>query len=482
MRVLFLHNRLSLEGEPLGLMQLISIVRQAGHEVELTFLHDAYLEACRIFKPDLLAASVMSSDSGVFTSALKKIKQAFPSLPVLMGGPHATFMPNSIESLEVDALCVGEGDEAILDVLEHIGNRQPLEGCAIPNIISRTSQNPPRPLVHNLDVLPFLDRDLIYSKSDTLKHFPLRTFAASRGCPFACTYCFNHSYNALYKGLGPIVRRRSVENLIQEIEIVTKSYPTKFIKFADDAFIHRIDDWFIHFSKEYKSKINIPFYCLLRADVVSEDMVYLLKSAGCTSVCMSIESGSEPLRKNILNRNVSNDKIIKSFDMFNSAGIKIYTNNLLGLPGSSLQDDFDTLKLNIRCKPGIGHFTIMTPFPGTKIYTYCEEKNLLPESLKRGKIPSSVGAKSTLTCFSEKEKRIQRNIAMLGPLVVKFPFLFSIAVKYLFKVPENTFYKFIYFLTKNYLFKKHIVPVRFPIKLLVKVSILQIKETVIQNK
>lgn len=479
MNILFLHSRLSLEGEPLGLMQIISVVKSHNHQVKLTLLNEPYLKHCREFAPDLIAASVMSSDAALFNHAFHKIKENFPQIPIIIGGAHPTFMPDCITSMPIDAICRGEGDDAIIEVLDHLKAGKSITENNILNISTTECANNLRPLIIDLDRLPAVDRDLVYNKSKALLNFPLRTFYTSRGCPFKCTYCFNHAYHTLYKNLGPVVRRRSIENIIEEMRHVTRKYPTKFIKIADDAFVHRVDDWIEEFSRQYKKEIKLPFYCLLRADVVTPSLVTLLREAGCVSVCMSIETGNEKIRREVLNRQIDNKKIIAAFDLFNKAGIKIYTNSLLALPNSTLDDDYATIDLNIRCKPALGHFTIMAPFPGTVIHDLCARDNLIPKQSEETAIPTSVGTKSVLSCFTKQEKNIQKNLLLLGPLIVCFPFLKNF--KFLLSLPENIVYKMVYFFTKNLLFKKHIVPINLSIKQIYLIATAQIRELLIQT-
>ncbi|MDP3427413.1 MAG: radical SAM protein, partial [Humidesulfovibrio sp.] len=328
MHILFLEPNLSIEGDPMGVMQLSAMAHTRGHTTDIVQLEDDYVDAIRKAAPGLLAVSMMSTEYVRMRSAIAKIRAALPELKILAGGPHPTFVPSCIDDLAVDGICVGEGDYAFLDVLERCEAGRDWDG--IPNIHTRTSKNPPRPLVEDLDTLPFPDREIVYRNSPAVGSFRLRSFLSTRGCPFMCTYCFNHAYNAMYKGLGRVVRKRSVDNLLAEVEMVVRTYPTDFLKFADDSFVLGVDDWLREFSVKYRQRVGLPFYCLVRADVVTPEMVRLLKEAGCVSVCMSIETGNETIRREVLHRNVTNERIIQAFDLFNAADIRIYTNNMLG--------------------------------------------------------------------------------------------------------------------------------------------------------
>jgi len=456
MKLLFLVHQLGIEGDPLGLMQLVSIARNAGWELKLcTCLDDDIIDVCSQFQPDLISISMMSADFPPIVEKSRKIRQEFADLPILVGGPHPTFCPECVSEPSFSGICVGEGDGAFLDVLHRI--EQGIAWDDVPNIHTRHRKNPVRPLVENLDELPFMDRELIYQKSPAMRRFRLRSFAASRGCPYQCTYCFNHAYHRLYRGLGKIVRRRSVDHLLAEVKEVVAKYPTSYIRFADDAFAHRVDDWLQEFSRRYRQEVGIPFYCLIRADCVDEQMVQLLKETGCRSVCMSIESANEEIRKTVLNRNVTNEQLIRAFDLFNEAGIHIYTNNMVALPGSTLQDEWRTIELNIRCRPAVANFSVCTPYPGTTLYDYCRTNDLVSESVAT----ITTQHESILNSFSAKEKSHQINVALLGPTVIHWPWLKPLVFHVLMHLPPNLLYRLIHFIVKNMRFSRYIVPIRY---------------------
>ena len=348
MKVLFFINFLSIEGDPMGVMQLSATAKSHGWETALCLGTDDYLRRIGEYRPDLLAVSMMTTDYGTLMPAIRKIRRDFPDLPIVVGGADPTFSQDLIDEPEITAICVGEGDLAMVEIMERLEKGSPLDG--VPNVHTKGTKAPLAPLIEDLDPLPFLDREIVYANSSAVRHFRLRSFYASRGCPYGCTYCFNHAYNKMYQGLGKVVRRRSPGNLLAEIDEVSRRYPTEYVRISDDAFVHRVDEWLEEFAREYPKQVGIPFYCLVRANCVTREMVRLLKDAGCRSVCMSIETASERIRSEVLNRRMSNEQIVRAFDLFNEAGINIYTNSMFGLPTASMQDELDTLDLNIRCK------------------------------------------------------------------------------------------------------------------------------------
>lgn len=445
-------------------MQLSAIAKEENCETSLTSIKDNYLRDIKNLKPDLIAASIMSPDFQQMNAAIKKIKEDFKDIPIIAGGPHPTFFPEIINESPLDAICVGEGDIAFRNVLNYI-KKGVRDFTGINNIITRNGKAPLNPLVDNIDSLPFMDREVLYDSFPVFKHFQFRGFNSSRGCPYNCSYCFNHSYNKIYRNKGKIVRKRSVDNLLTEIEIVTKKYPTRFIKFSDDSFIHGADDWLVEFSSKYRKKINLPFYCLIRADRVNEKVVALLKEAGCHSVCMSIENGNENIRKNILNRNVSDAQIIRAFVLFRKAGVNTLTSVLIGVPGMDCKTEVDkALELLAKCSPTTHGFNICVPFYGTDLFRYCKNNNLVENENKLKYEAPSFNELSILNSYTYKEKIFQRNIYSLGPFAVYFPFLKKTILKIASICPNYAVFNLLSIMFQLYYTRKHIIPIKTSMK------------------
>ncbi|MFH0791016.1 MAG: cobalamin-dependent protein [Candidatus Omnitrophota bacterium] len=277
--VVFLISDLSLAGEPHGIMQLAAHARLNNWDFSVVTLREDFISIIEKLKPRLIAASVMSSDIRFFFSAFEKIKNKFPEIPLIMGGPHATFVSDSINTMSVDALVVGEGDYAFVEILGRISHGNNFSD--IDNVVLKGSAFRLGQLVADLDSLPDLERKFVYNHYNRLLgEFKLKSFFSSRGCPYQCTYCFNHAYNKLYRGKGEILRKRSVDRIIEEVLRVKQEYPMEYIRFSDDVFVLCADSWLDEFRKKFRKKVNIPFYCLISANTINEDVVKSLKEAG----------------------------------------------------------------------------------------------------------------------------------------------------------------------------------------------------------
>ena len=300
-------------------------------------------------------------------------------------------------------------------------------------------KNKLRPLIDNLDDIPFPDREIVNEKEPFFAQLEMKRFLTSRGCPFQCTYCFNKKYNALYLGNGKMLRRRSVDNVIQEIKQVRGRYVMKAVKFVDDTF-NLNEDWLKEFCYKYKREINLPFICNIRADLVKGYMIKNMSDANCVAVYMAIETGNEKIRKEILGRNMSNEQIINACRLLKKYNIKIVTQNMLGIPSETLEQEYETIYLNSKCRPERAEFSILQPYPDTELSKYAIENNYFDGNY------DSIDPQYlhyTPLNYSPKEKNKIENLAKLSTMISTHGFLIPIS-KLLIQFPKNRLYDAIY--------------------------------------
>lgn len=448
-----------------GIMQLSALSKERGHKSCLGIIneHDI-LRLIEKDKPDIVAFSVLTLDASSFESLARDIKNKHKNLTIVAGGPHSTFNPEIIDNWEVDAIVCGEGDDAFVDFLKAAEGGY--DYSDIKNLQTKEQKNPLRPLIDNLDRLPFPDRELVYFKGGHLLNLNVRTFMTSRGCAYRCTYCFNNKYNMLYLSKGKIFRRRSVDYVIEEILKVKEKYPFNFVRFGDDNFVYELDRWIEEFSVKYKKMVNLPFYCLIRPNLINNKLVRLLRSTGCYSIGMSIESGSESIREKILKRGMTDEDLIRAFDIVHRNGIHAFANSMVGIPFATVSDEIKSVELAIKCKPAYPNFTIFTPFPGVELSDLAYKNNLVNDDL-----PQRTTDRSVLNCFTNKEKDIQENIVTLGPLMVRFPSLKPLILNFLINLPPNSLFRYIWIINKGYLGSKYIWPIKMDFLLKIKIFI-----------
>jgi anaerobic magnesium-protoporphyrin IX monomethyl ester cyclase len=465
MRILFVVEKILLS-EPLGLMQLSSICRQQGHQTKLlSLIKTPVLKAIDEYNPDIIAYSAMTPSVGLFirTDDLVKeyIKRSNKTVTRIMGGPHPTYFPNILAECELDAVCIGEGDNAIIGIIDNLRNRKSLLG--IPNVLSKENNSnlkPGKELIANLDSLPFVDRAFFYEAAPYYKMSGLRSVLTSRGCPYACAYCYNSAYNEMFRECGKVLRRRSVASVIDEIKYLIKNYPpVRMIRFADDTFAYRIDKWLIDFSREYRKEISLPFYCLMRPDVLTEDMAKLLSEMRCIAISMSIETGNENVRKEILDRSISDGAIIKSFEYTRKYNIKTQSNSMFGIPGTTTKQDLDTFLFAKKLRISVPTFGIFCPYPKTKLTEYAIQNRLLDRELS---VAAEFQLKSTLNCYTEQEKAFQLRLVLLGPIFCYLPDKCIPLLKLLLKIKLDRLYYLIWSLYMIITFGSKLFPYSCP--------------------
>jgi len=326
--------------------------------------------------------------------------------------------------MDLDAICIGDGDNAMAAILERVESGRDFSG--IPNILARGDDvnDVEKELVHDMSSLPFLDRELLYRDSPDLMQQGIRSFQTQRGCPFQCSYCFNHSFNQMFKQemKGPgrgLMRRRSVDHLFEEIKYVTENFPeARILRFADDVFLVRKDEWLEEFCARYPKEIGLPFYCLVRPDSLTEEVAKMLSDAGCTSIGMSIESGDELIRRKLIKRPVSDEVMKRAFHLTHKYNLPAFASTIMGIPGTTLEDDFNSFLYAKKLKPAAPTFAIFSPFAQTELTRIAVEKGLLDNG---DSLTATYRSKSQLNCYTEKEKEMQQRLCYLAPLFCYLP-------------------------------------------------------------
>jgi anaerobic magnesium-protoporphyrin IX monomethyl ester cyclase len=457
MRTLFVVNDL-VAAEPLGVMQLGSVLKCAGHEVRLAGARQTPLAPLLAsFRPQLVGYSLVTGLHRPLLELNRRLKQSFDFFS-LFGGPHATFFPELIDEPGVDAVCIGEGEGAVLDLAAALQGPGHIAGVA--NLWVKTPEgvvrSPPRPLIADLDALPFPDRTLRSAMDPRSRTYPIKSILAARGCPFRCTYCFNHGYARLYGPAWNRVRIRSVASIIAEVRELRRQGPLELVQFRESVFPWQ-DDWLEELARSWPAEVGLPFYCHLRPDLLTPRRVALLGRAGCVSVNLGIECGDESVRRELLDRPISDAQIVAACTWLHASGIRVLADNMLGLPGTTLDTDLCTLRLNQRCGVDYALAMLFQPYPGTRLGELARASGQWAGDLES--IGSNYYLTSPLRLGDARTQRVRENLQKWFALLVETPGLERL-VRPLCRLPPNLVFLSIFRAWYALCYVRRIVPHR----------------------
>ncbi|EKD28502.1 MAG: hypothetical protein ACD_79C00287G0009 [uncultured bacterium] len=330
------------------------------------------LKEIDIYKPDLIAVSHVDIGITFVAPLLKLIKENY-NIPIVVGGITATTSPELIiQNDYVDMVCVGEGEEAIVELAKNIVNKK--EYHLIKNIWVKNRgtviKNPLRNMI-DLNTIPDQDWSIFderhYYKAYCGKFRRTGFFELARGCHFNCTYCTTATLRKMYKDLGHFIRLRDIDKTFDEICNINKKYNLELIFFIDDDFLGMSFERFDYFCKEYKKRINLPFYIQTRSETIKEDYIKRLKEINVSTIGIGVEHGNEEYRKKFLNRKMSNENLKKAFNLVHKYDIRTTANVIIGMPGETEKLFFDTVRLIQELNPKSISINYFQPFRGTKM-------------------------------------------------------------------------------------------------------------------
>lgn len=411
MKILFVYCDINVRGGarsyPFGIGMVSAMLKRHGHESRMHYMFGRYaaapLQACIAdYRPDVLAFSAVSPEYQYVKRIFLDL-QPFPAVTIL-GGHHATMAPECLEEIKgLDAICVGEGENPMLELVEALKERRPIKD--IPGLHVKVGgeqivRTPARPFIQNLDDLPFADREIMDYQAIIDSDFSTALFMFSRGCPYDCTFCSNHALRATQS--GAYVRFRSAGNCLAEVREVGRRYRVKALYFNDDCFTAR-KDFVDEFCAAYPREFSLPFDINARPESLNDALCRQLKEAGCRRVSIGIEQGSEAFRRDVLGRNQSNARIEAAFASCRRAGLKVKSFNIVGFPRETPELFRETVELNARINPDSTIISVFEPYPGTRLAEICVEKGFCDKARMMDGYLGRMDTILNLPTFSRKE-------------------------------------------------------------------------------
>ncbi len=429
----------------LATMCLSAVLKEDGHETDVLIdpAEPDIVRSIRRLDPDVVAFSATTGQHLWQIQVATAIKRRWDPI-VLMGGPHPTFYPKVLEETPaLDYVCMGEGEDCIVELGRAL--RDGADVAGIYNLGWRDGDdvvyNPLRGLEQEPAKWPFPDR-AIYDRYEFVRKRRQATFMSARGCPYKCTFCFNVTMQDMYRGKGKYVRQKPPEYMIAEIKDCLEQYPwVRQIGFTDDIFILNYRKWGKPFLKMYADQIGLPFSCLLRPDLVTKEMVESLKEANCKLIKVGLESGREDLRVGVLKKGrLDNEGMRIAGRLIKEAGIKLYTFNIVGIPGETIDDAFLTADLNIDMGADHAWASICQPYPGTTLESWSVEHGFLDEDTSEKDFQYTYFIDTPLKIEAKEELC---NFQKLLPLLVSYPWLRPV-VKKAIHLPANRGFEMIF--------------------------------------
>lgn len=352
-------------------------------------------------RPEVIGIGLMSTEYHKACRLTEYIKNFDKKIPVIWGGVHPTISPESCLKY-ADFVCMGEGEKVILDIanIKSLTDIKDLKNICY-NRGGEIKRNELYPLVEDLDAFPFCEhvprRAFIMENNNVVplnkklfkKHLryegSIYSIITTRGCPFYCTYCCNNHFSRLY-GPGRI-RRRSVENILKELEIAVRDNPEiEYINFLDDCFLAFGSGYLKDFCKAYKERIGKPFVIRTIPIYVTEEKMRSLKDAGLAWVTLGLQSGSDKVCKDIYNRKSFKADFLKAAVIVKKFNIAAFYDVITDNPLESTEDRLNTIEVLMETpKPFYLDLFSLTLYQGTELYDRirleCPEK--LEDFLKK---------------------------------------------------------------------------------------------------
>lgn len=372
--------------QPLGTLYVAAVLQRAGHEVKFLngafMTHEEILKDIEGFKPAFIGiySTTFGWQKAIRTALdIRRILEysdrqsnTNENIFITVGGPYPIAMQE--RCLEdagecLDAVVTGEGEFTSLEMIERLQAGKNLEG--VQGVIYRENgkiiKNPPRPLITDLDSLPFPARELLGNANiyipppATYRRRPVAVFMTSRGCNRRCIYCFQ-----IDKERKSGIRYRSVDNVLKEIEHCLKQ-GYREIKFIDDTLAADYDRA-MQLAHEIKSRnLNFTWFASACVNQVDRPLLKAFKDAGCWAILFGAESGVQK-NLNAIKKGTTLEQIKRAVIMAKEVGIKVSTPFIFGIPGETFEEGLKTIDFACELDPDMANFHAITPFPGTELY------------------------------------------------------------------------------------------------------------------
>lgn len=435
---------LSYGAEGLGLQYLATAIKRRGHSVRLFYdpclfsdrllldipkLANAFsiqrhiVTAILRYEPDLVGISLLTDTFQWGLGYARALKFAQPQIPIVVGGTHATLLPERVaQEACIDFIVRGDGEIPLANLVESLAKRDGRTN--IPSIWFRTDdgvvKNAIASPVTNLMTLGIPDRS-VYEPFVNTRRYALAV--SSRGCVYTCTYCHQNALRKLHgRSDGAYLRRLAPEQFVSQLKESHRDYGYRMLLIYDEIFTYDFS-WLKEFAERYKRDVAVPFFCLGHPNFLDERTIRALKSAGCVSLQFGIQSLNPGTRSVFLRRNETGETTKAAIDLLERYRIPYQPDFMFGLPGDTEEDYLATAKYfsNKRSLSKL-NTNILSLQPKTDMVGLAIESGMIGEEDKQkidnGEEPSSTGVGSVR---DEATQTMHKNFTLLYKIATKLP-------------------------------------------------------------
>ncbi|MBD3319800.1 MAG: radical SAM protein, partial [Chitinivibrionales bacterium] len=408
MKILLLHPKINYDNmEPLGLLLLATVCRQHGFDVRVLDIFpddsDYYIRKTLEFRPDIIGYGFETPAYPRLIEINQTLKALYPSALFCAGGVHTSSMPEqTLRECELDIVVIGEADISFPALCAAYAEGQSIESIPGTGYLrgNRYVQTAPSPVVEDLDSLPLINRTLL--DCHKFYFFPpgnirglvrpgTATMITSRGCPYACAFCDSKAVS------GKHCRRRSVENVIDEINYLHSTFGITAVYFADDIFASN-SAWTENFCRSLvRANLPVQWGCQCRADGVSDSMVKHMKRAGCIQIDMGVESGDPRVLKD-LNKGENVETFVRSARIIRNNNIRLLCSFIVGAPSETGESIERTAALIREMKPSLTQVFSLVPYPGAPIWRRALAMGWIDHRFYQNGYSQKMGSGPTLSC------------------------------------------------------------------------------------
>jgi len=374
-----LKTLLELHGPPMASMYLAGYVRGKGYTPRILDLdmenmtREQVVSYVSSMSPKVIGMTAFTSTVKVAYRLLAAIKKAVPNALTVIGGPHVTFLPDEAVSQEgVDVAALGEGEETLNDLIGAYESGKPLEdvrGIAFKKG-DQMKLTQPRPMIENLDEVPFPARDLVSYERYRFNGVLEAPIMTTRGCTFRCQYCSSSEM------MGRRYRMRSVQNVIDEIREVQEKYHVRDIEFIDDTFTLNMKRASQVMRSIVNEKLDIKLALSSRVNTINEELMKDLKNGGTTNMYFGVESGSQRVL-DLMQKGIKLEQAESAVNLAKKYNVGVLCSYIIGFPGETPEEMDQTIKFSVKLNSDYAQYSILTPFPGTPIYYDLDKRGLI---------------------------------------------------------------------------------------------------------